>query len=286
MASIHDMPDGVVREETSDPNPVPTHNTLQSLPYSDVPSQTLVDVPPRWKSFFAMEGLLVSFVLPLLMGFGFVALGFYIIHGRHTLVISHSIVHAAVISQAFTALFSVWHFVALIPAVSMVQSVRSEEWWRRLLKGTPFNRANSVSSNNSSTFAHIVEIIISWSSPYFRFAWIAALVAAVLGDIAPAAIHAEVGLDAVPESFPVPALPANSIYSNYSQPFLSTGAQVHSSIEIAPIYFNAMLFGATYVKAAPPTPNALVPRPNIAPGQGYRYMTDVYVHFVTTLSEA
>ncbi|KIM79023.1 hypothetical protein PILCRDRAFT_574042 [Piloderma croceum F 1598] len=222
-----------------------------------------------------MDGLLVSYIIPLLMGFGFVALGFYIIYGRHTLVISHSIEHAAAISQAFTAFFAVWHFAALSPAVSMVHSVRSEEWWRRLLKGTPFSRANSVSSNNRSASAHMAEIVMFWSSPYFRVGLIAALIAAVLGDIAPAAIDVEVGLDAVSASFPVPALPPDSIYSNYSQPFLATGDQVHASIDIAPIYFNAMAFGVTYVKAAPPMPNALVPRPNIAPGQGYRYLTDV-----------
>ena len=159
-----------------------------------------------------MGGLLVSCIIPLLMGSGFVALGFYIIYGHHTLVISHSVEHAVVLSQAFTALFAIWHFVALIPAVSLAQSVRSEEWWRRLLRGTPFNRANSVSSNNSGTFAHMAEIVVSWSSPYFRVAWVAALIAAVLRDIAPGAIHVEVGLDAVPTSFLVPALPPNSIY--------------------------------------------------------------------------
>ena len=132
----------------------------------------------------------------------------------------------------------------------------------------------------------MVETIVSWSSPYFKVAWIAALIAAVLRDIAPVAIHAEVSLDVIPTSFPVPALPPNSIYSNYSQPFLSTGDLVHASVDIAPIYFNVIVFGTTYVKAAPPTPNALVPQPNIAPGQGYRYMTDVYVHFMMAISKA
>lgn len=218
------------------------------------------------------------------MGFGFVTLGFYIKYSHHTLVISHSMEHAVVISQAFTALFAVWHFVALIPAVSLVQRVRSEEWWRRLLRGTPFNRANSVSSNNRGTFGHMAEIAISWSSPYFRVAWITAFIAAILADIAPGAIHAEVGLDAVPASFPVPALPPNSIYSNYSQTFISTGDLVHTSVDIAPVYFNAMILATTYVKAAPPKPNALVPLPNIAPSQGYRYRTDVCVHFLIARS--
>ena len=51
-------------------------------------------------------------------------------------------------------------------------------------------------------------------------------------------------------------------------------------MDIAPVYFNAMMLAATYVKAVPPKFNALVPLPNIAPSQGYRYMTDVCVHFV------
>jgi len=109
----------------------------------------------------------------------------YIIHCRSPLVVSHSTVHVAVISQAFTAVFSIWHLLALIPAVSVVQRVRSEEWWRRLLHGTSFSRANSVSSNIDGTFAHTVEIIASWSSPYYKFAWFAAIVTVVLTDIAP-----------------------------------------------------------------------------------------------------
>ena len=212
------------------------------------------------------------------MGFGFVSFGFYIIYGHNTLVISHSTENAAVISQAFTALSAIWHFVALLPAFSVVQKVRSEEWWRRLLRKTSFNRANSVSSNISGIFAHLVEIVVAWSSHYFKSAWIAVVIAIVLADIAPGAIHVEVGSNAVPASFQVPALPPNSIYSNYSEPFLYTGDQFHASMDIAPVYYKANMFAGTYVKAAPPTPNALVPRPNISAGQGYRYLTDVYVH--------
>lgn len=220
-------------------------------------------------------GGLVSCIIPPLLGFSFVALGFYITYGHTTIVISHSTEHAAVISQAFTALFAVWHFLALVPAFSVVQNVQSEEWWRRLLRGTKFSRANSVSSNIGSTFAHAFEIGISWSSNYFKSAWIVTLVAVVLTDIAPGAIHVAVGLDAIPASFPVAALPPNSIYDNYSQPFLRTSDLTHASVVIAPIYYLALLDAKTYVKAAPPALNLLVPRPNISPGQGYRYLTDV-----------
>lgn len=224
-----------------------------------------------------MDGLLMSCIIPPLLGFSFVALGFYITYGRTAIIISHSTEHAAAISQAFTALFAVWHFVALVPAFSVVQKVRSEEWWRRLLRGTKFSRANSVSSNMSSTLAHAVEIGISWSSNYFKSAWVVTLVAVVLTDIAPGAIHVAVGLDAIPAPFPVSALPPNSIYDNYSQPFLRTSDLTHASIDIAPIYYTALFVAGTYVKAAPPAQavNALVPRPNISPGQGYRYLTDV-----------
>jgi hypothetical protein len=138
-----------------------------------------------------------------------------------------------------------------------VQKVRSEEWWRRLLKGTYFNRANSVSSNIGGTLAHTVEIVVSWASPYFKSAWIAALVAVVLTDIAPGAIYVEVGLDPIPASFSVPALPPNSIYDDYSEPFRITRDQDHASVDIAPIYYTANVYTATDVKAVPPAPNAL-----------------------------
>lgn len=260
---------------------------MQAATYSPVPAHAH-DMLPRIKSrevstevissetsFFSIHGFLISCIITPLMGLGYVALGFFIIFGHTTLVISHSTQRATLISQAFTALASIWHLLALIPALSVVERVRAEEWWRRLLKGTYFNRANSVSSNISGTFAHTVEIIASWSSPYFRSAWIAALVVVVLLDIAPGAIHVESGLNTVPASFPVPALPSNSIYSNYTQPFLFTGDQTHASMDIAPVYYKALLTAGTYVKAAPPALNVLVPRPDISPGQGYRYLTDV-----------
>jgi MFS-type transporter involved in bile tolerance (Atg22 family) len=63
------------------------------------------------------------------MGFSFVAFGFYVIYGQTTFVISHSTEKAAVVSQAFTAISAAWHFIALIPVASLVQRVRSEEWW-------------------------------------------------------------------------------------------------------------------------------------------------------------
>jgi hypothetical protein len=146
-------------------------------------------------------------------------------------------------------------------------------------RNNPFSRANSVSSNISSAFAQVVEITIAQSSPYFKFALITTIISIVLADIAPVAIQVEVGLDPIPASFLVPALPTDSIYSNYSEPFFATSEQVHPSIDIAPVYFNSVEFGSTWVKAAPPAINALAPRPNIVPGQGYRYLTDVYVHF-------
>jgi hypothetical protein len=216
-------------------------------------------------------------VIPPLMGFSFIALGFYILYSPTAVVISHSTEHAAVISQAFTALFSVWHLLAIIPVLSVVQKVRSEEWWRRLLHTTSFNRANSVSSNISGTVGHTIEMFVSWSSHYYKSAWVVALITIVLADIAPGGIHIEVGLSAIPTAFSVPALPPDSIYNNYSEPFIATHDQVHPSIDIAPVYYNAIMFAGTYVTTEPPTPNALVPRPSVSPGQGYRYLTDVYV---------
>ena len=273
-----DMRPAVNRSDT-------TNTSLEVQPVSEVsPHQLPIheDAPvahPRWRSFFSMDGLLVSCLIPPLMGFGFVILGFYIIYGHTTLVVSRSIQRAALISQAFTALFSIWHLLALIPALSMVQRVRSEEWWRCLVKATTFNRVNSISSNLGGSFSHTVDVMGGSSSPYFKSAWIASLIAIVLSDITPGAIHIEIGTDHVPASFPVPALLPNSIYSNYSEPFFTTDPATQSSATIAPIYFTALLSG-TYVKGRPPALHILVPRPNVSPGQGYRYSTDVYVHFL------
>ena len=200
------------------------------------------------------------------MGFSFVALGFYIVYTPTAVVVSHSTEHAAVISQAFTAIFAVWHFLAIIPVLSAVQRVRSEEWWRRLLHTTSFNRANSISSNIGGTVSHTIEILVSWSSHYFKSAWITALIAIALADIAPGAIHIKVGLSSTSTSFPVPALPADSVYSNYSEPFVATHDQVHALIDIAPVYYNTIMFAGMYVTTTPPALNALVPRPNVSPG--------------------
>lgn len=261
---------------------VSTDETLQTEPYSRVPGpvpmKTQVSDPNR-RSFLSMDGFLVSCIISPLMGFCFVALGFYIIYGNTILVISHSTKHAALISQSFTAAFAIWHFLALIPVVSMVKRVRSEEWWRRLLRTTTFNRANSVSSNIGGTFAHTVNICVAWSSHYFKSSWIVAIIAVVLADISPGAIHVKFRLDAIPASFLVPALLPNSIYSDYSKPFLHSDNYIYASADIAPIYLNAKVFADIDVKASPPTFNVLVPRPNVSPGQGYRYLTDVYVYF-------
>ena len=267
-------------------NPVPIDEVPETRPNANSPRHINeeTELDPNRRSFLSMDGFLVSCIFPPCMGFSFVALGFYIIYGHTTLVISHSTKHVALIGQAFTAISAMWHFIALIPAISAVQKVRSEEWWRRLLKTASFNRVNSVSSNVSGAFAHTIEIIFAWSSQYFKSAWIVTLITVVLADIAPAAIQVKIGSNTVPASFLVPALPPNSIYSNYSKPFRVTDNRVHPSIDIAPVYYKASAFSGTHAKAAPPSINALVPRPNIIPGQGYRYLTDVYVHFSVTIS--
>ena len=105
----------------------------------------------------------------------------------------------------------------------------------------------------------MVEIAIAQSSPYFKFALITTIISIVLADIAPAAVQVEVGLDPIPASFLVPALPTDPIYSNYSEPFFATSEWVHPSIDIAPIYFNSVEFSNTWVKAVPPAINALAP---------------------------
>jgi hypothetical protein len=246
--------------------------------YDPVPAEdTEMDSTNQRGPRFPIADFLVQCVIPPLLGLSSVAFGLYIHYNPNPIVISHSTQNAAVISQGFTALFAVWHFFALIPALSVVSSVRSEEWWRRLLHSTTFNRANSVSSNISGNVAHLVEMFISRSSPYYKVAWIVAIFAVILSDIAPGAIHAEIGMNAIDDSFTVPALPRNSIYSDYSKPFSITNDTIYDSVDIAPIYFNAITMTESYVTAKPLVFNALIPRPNVVPGQGYRYLTDVCV---------
>jgi hypothetical protein len=251
-------------------------DTLESQPYANAPHDGEVPaLDSRLKSFFSMSSFLISCAITPLIGFSFVALGLGIIYSPDTCFISYSTKHVARINQGFTTLFSLWNIMALIPALSVVKQVRSEEWQRRLWKGTSFNRVNSVSSNIGGIFSHTVEVIGSWSSPYFKCAWIAAVAAIILVDVAPGAIHVETGLTVVPKSFLVPSLPPNSVYDDYSSPFDTTGDEVHPSSGIAPVYLAAYLYAGTYVDATPPSPNMLVPYPNISPNEGYRYSTDV-----------
>jgi hypothetical protein len=262
--------------------PVSTDDTSQAERDVNLPHRIHGEVPtlilPE-RSLFSMDGILMSCIIPPIMGFGFVAFGLCIMYGNAAIIISKWTDNTAIISQAATALFALWHLLALTPALSVVQRVRSEEWWRRLLRGTYFNRANSISSNINGTYGHTFEMLASWLSHYFQLAWITAIIAVILTDIAPGAIHFEIGLNVVPSSFPVPALPPNSIYSNYSKPFFSSGDLVHASMDIAPIYYKAFTYAGVHVKTAPPTFGALVPRPNTIPSQGYHYSMDVYVQF-------
>jgi hypothetical protein len=172
--------------------PVHAEENMESLPYADAPGQIHGALPvldTHRKTPFSMKRFLLDCMIPPLMGFGFIALGLYILYGPSAIFISHSTDHAGLISQAFTATFAVWHFLALLPALSVVQRVRSGEWWRRLLCTIFFNRANSVSSNISGTTGHAIAMILAWSSNYFKASWIVALIALVLADIAPGAIH-------------------------------------------------------------------------------------------------
>jgi hypothetical protein len=139
------------------------NDVQQTRPYAGAPrvNEEAPAHDSNQRSFVSIDGLLMSCIVPPLMGFSSVALGFYIIYGQTTLVISRSTENAAVVSQAFTAISAIWHFIALMPAISMVQRVRSAEWWRRLLETTLFNRANSVSSNISGAFAHMVEAVFA-----------------------------------------------------------------------------------------------------------------------------
>jgi hypothetical protein len=87
---------------------VPTDDTLPTLTYTDTTRRQhgeLLAAKARSSSYVSMDGLLVSCIIPPLMGFGFVALGLYIIYGGTPFVIAHSTNRATVISQVFTALF-------------------------------------------------------------------------------------------------------------------------------------------------------------------------------------
>ena len=229
---------------------------------------------PAPAPFSASRFLLQCLITPIL-GFGFVAFGFYILYGPSPVVISHSTAHISEISQGLTVLLVLWTFLALAPALSVTDTVRNEEWWRRLVHGTTFARANSVSSNIGGNFAHAREMLLAWTSRYYKVAWAAAFLAAILADIAPSAIHVQSGwrVSGAATALAVPALPAGSIWSNYDAPFAFTNDTQYSSIDLAPVYYSAVAFGNMLPDVVP---NALVPRPNASTSAGYRYTTDVY----------
>lgn len=256
----------------SRPNFVHAHfssTTNGNLSYNSEPAR--YNPPPT--TFSAGKFLLQCLITPIL-GFGFVAFGFYILYGSSPVVISQSTAHISDISQGLTVLLVLWNFVALAPALSVSDTVKNEEWWRRLVHGTTFNRANSVSSNIGGNFSHAKEMLLSWTSRYYKVAWAAAFIAAMLADIAPSAIHVQSGwkTSGTAISLSVPALPANSIWSDYSAPFSFTNDTQHSSIDLAPLYYGAVVLSGMLPDVMP---NVLLPRPNASESTGYRYTTDV-----------
>lgn len=248
------------------------HLPYDALATEEAPRPT---PPANSKNPFSYRTLPIQCLLPPLIGFSFVALGLCVAYKPNPIIVSHSINNTVVISQAYTALFAIWHFLALIPVLDAVRSVRSEEWWRRLAHSTSFRRVNSVSSNIGGNLAHGIDILGPWSSYSYQVAWFIAILAVIIADIGPGVIHVEVGFQAVDAAYQVPALPSDSIFSNYSRPFYMTSDFVHASVDIAPMYYASLILVDSYVTAGPPVPNAIVPRPSVTNGVGYRYSTDV-----------
>lgn len=230
---------------------------------------------PEQRSPFSFKTFFVQCVVPPLLGLGYVGFGFYILYAPTPFVLSHSTANQAIISTALIAISSIWHFIALTPIFGLVNNVNSEEWWRRLLCSTTFAHVNSVSSNLSGTVGFLRELFLARSSRYFKAAGIVTILAVITGDIVPGAIHVAVGYASTSASYAVAALPADSVYSNYSQPFTMTNDFDYAPVDIAPMYWNAIMYGLAFITARPSTLNALIPRPTVREGQGYRYSTDV-----------
>ncbi|KAF7965516.1 hypothetical protein HWV62_43088, partial [Athelia sp. TMB] len=270
---------------TSYEHPYSSRYDYNALPYdpddldpgklNDIQSPVLPGNAPTQEPSFPLAAFILQCVLPPFLGLSYVAFGIYLVCASNPLVISHDTKHTTIVSTVFIALSSIWHFLALIPILGLIDSVKSEEWWRRLLRCAPFARVNSVSSNFGGAVGFAGEMLLFSSSPYFKIAWVTAILAVITGDIAPGAINVVVGFDPANASYKVPALPPNSIYSNFAQPFRITNDFVHASVDVAPIYYNALAFGLSFVTARPSTLNALIPRPTVIAGQGYRYSTDV-----------
>ncbi|KAF7982507.1 hypothetical protein HWV62_28106 [Athelia sp. TMB] len=223
---------------------------------------------------FAPGTFLLQCLVTPLLGLGFAALGFYILYAPAPPAIAHSTAHIAAVSQGLTVLLVLWTVLALAPALGVADAVRTEEWWRRLTRGTTFARANAVSSNIGGGVARAREMLLGWTSRYYKAACAAALLAAVLADIAPGAIHVQSGWRAsgAAPGLTVPALPAGSIWDRYDEPFAFTNDTQHASIDLAPVYYAAVAFGGMLPDVVP---GALVPRPNAPASTGYRYTTDV-----------
>lgn len=231
-------------------------------------------LPSRYPFF--ITSFTLQCLLPPLIGLSFVALGLYIVYIPDPIIISHSTTNTVVVSQAFTALFAIWHFLALMPVLDAVRSVRSEEWWRRLTQSAAFSRVNAVSSNIGGNFAHGLDLLGPWSSYAYQAAWVIGILCAVIADISPGAIHVNLGFEAIDAEYLVPALPANSVVDDYPAPFYMTDDFLYASVDIAPMYYASLLVAQSYVTAGPPVSNAIVPRPSVTAGTGYRYSTDVY----------
>lgn len=234
-----------------------------------------VRVQPEQRSPFSFKTFFTQCIVPPLLGLGYVGFGFYLLHTPTPFILSHSTANQTIISTTFIALASIWHFLALIPIFGLIDSVKSEEWWRRLLRSAPFARVNSVSSNFSGVIGYMGELVLARTSPYFKVAWILTTLAVITGDIAPGAIHVAVSFTPTSAAYAIPALLPDSIYADYAQPFTTSDDFVYASVDIAPIYINAIGFDGVFVTARPSTLNALIPRPTVRPGQGYRYLTDV-----------
>ncbi|KZP14517.1 hypothetical protein FIBSPDRAFT_105279 [Athelia psychrophila] len=247
------------------------------LPYDALATEDAFKAtsPLSSRHVFSTKSFALQCLLPPLIGLSFVALGLYIVYTPDPIIISYSTTNTIVLSQAFTALFAIWHFLALMPVLDAVRSVRSEEWWRRLTHSASFSRVNAVSSNIGGNLAHGLDILGPWSSYAYQAAWLIAILCVAIADIGPGAIHVDIGLRAIDAEYKVPALPPDSIFGNYSRPFYMTSDFFHASVDIAPMYYASLLVAQSYVTAGPPVPNAIVPRPSVTAGTGYRYSTDV-----------
>ena len=183
-------------------------------------------------------------VIPPLPRFGFVALSLYIHYNPNPIVISLNTECSCDQSWLHCSLC---HVAFLCPPSHSLDSGLCQEK-RVVVTAITYHHLQPcqfcIFQYQQQSIPHDWDVLVL--PPYYKTVLVTVVIAIILSDIAPGAIHMEISLNAIDNSFPVPTLQTNPISSDYSQLFTVTNSTLHASAAIIPIYVNALSAG-TYV---------------------------------------